>query len=270
MTTLISWIGVDSRKPSSLYIASDSRLSWGLGRNWDRGRKVFTSKRLPHLWGYCGDVLYPSLALGQLVTAVDQYELLLTPDDPEGSHHLFVDTLKKHFEGYPSGEKRNFSILHCQRIGEGMGLKFLAWKTDWRDGGGGWSDTSLALPDESGLVVALGSGSGSFEDWNNKLKRSQIGGTSRAVFQALSLALKQGVDPLSGGAPQLVGLRRQGPGLDFAIYFKEATWLNGMTLPIPSVSRKVECFNELFERCDPSTGELLHTAQPQPWPSDLR
>jgi hypothetical protein len=43
-----------------------------------------------------------------------------------------------------------------------------------------------------------------------------------------------------------------------------------MTLPIPSVSRKVESFNELFERCDPSTGELLHTAQRQPWPSDLK
>jgi hypothetical protein len=77
MTTLISWIGVDSRKPSSLYIASDSRLSWASSdAYWDRGRKVFSSKRLPHIWGYCGDVLYPSLALGQIIAAVDNSNLL--------------------------------------------------------------------------------------------------------------------------------------------------------------------------------------------------
>jgi hypothetical protein len=150
-----------------------------------------------------------------------------------------------------------------------MGLKFLAWKTEW-SARTGWTDTNLALPDESGLVIALGSGCRSFEDWNNNLKRSQIGDTSRAVFQALSLALKQSADPLSGGAPQLVGLHRKGTGLDFAIYFEGTTWLNGMALSIPSVSGKIECFKELFERCDPNTGELLPGAQRQPWPRDLK
>jgi hypothetical protein len=126
------------------------------------------------------------------------------------------------------------------------------------------------LPIESGLVIAEGSGASPFEHWNNKMKKSEIGGTSRAVFQALSLALKGGRDIHSGGAPQLVGLRRRGPALDFAVYFKGTTWLNGMAIPTYSPNEKLECFNELFERCDPDTGELLRRAQRQPLPRDVQ
>lgn len=41
MTLLASWIAVDSRKPSSIYILSDSRISWGSAAKFDFGKKVF-------------------------------------------------------------------------------------------------------------------------------------------------------------------------------------------------------------------------------------
>lgn len=66
MTAFLSWVGVDHRGPASLYLASDSRISWTDNevRSWDRGRKVFACSRTPDVLGYVGDVLFPSLVLG--------------------------------------------------------------------------------------------------------------------------------------------------------------------------------------------------------------
>ncbi len=67
MTLLLSWIGKDSRKISSAYIASDSRFSWGKTEKYDYGRKVFALQNSPDILGYCGDVLYPSTILNQIM-----------------------------------------------------------------------------------------------------------------------------------------------------------------------------------------------------------
>ena len=45
-----------------IYLASDSRITWGsANRRWDAGRKLFTSDKSSHAFGYCGDVVFPSL-----------------------------------------------------------------------------------------------------------------------------------------------------------------------------------------------------------------
>jgi hypothetical protein len=72
MTLVVSWIGIDSRKISSLYIASDSRISWGNQAKFDSGQKVFGCKNHPIIIGYCGDVLFPSIVINQLIDLADQ------------------------------------------------------------------------------------------------------------------------------------------------------------------------------------------------------
>ena len=67
MTTLVSWIAYDQRGPSAAYIATDSRISWGVSDVWDGARKCFASREYRDLFGYVGDVLLPSLVLGQFV-----------------------------------------------------------------------------------------------------------------------------------------------------------------------------------------------------------
>ncbi|MEP2508894.1 MAG: hypothetical protein ABJH72_06030 [Reichenbachiella sp.] len=63
MTLIISWIGVDDKKDgkeiSSIYIASDSRYTWGKAKRYDYGLKVFGSSKHPEIFGFCGDVLFP-------------------------------------------------------------------------------------------------------------------------------------------------------------------------------------------------------------------
>lgn len=73
MTAFAAWVGVDQRGPASLYLASDRRISWSGQpfRTWDSGRKVFACSTHPDVFGYVGDVLFPSLVLGQVATLID-------------------------------------------------------------------------------------------------------------------------------------------------------------------------------------------------------
>ena len=79
MTTLIAWVGVDQRGPSSLYLASDSRFTWLEGITWDSGCKIFASRTHPALLGYCGDVVFSSISIAQALELIDS-DLLFPAD----------------------------------------------------------------------------------------------------------------------------------------------------------------------------------------------
>ena len=83
MTTLFSWTGIDTHGPASIYIASDSRISWGKNATWDAGRKLFASKNFPEIFGYCGSVSFPIQILGQLIEHIDDGLLLSESDSIE-------------------------------------------------------------------------------------------------------------------------------------------------------------------------------------------
>ena len=70
MTLLASWIGVDTHGPTSAYMVSDSRISWGLNSKFDYGRKVFASSQYPEIFGYAGEVIFPSVVLSQLIEMI--------------------------------------------------------------------------------------------------------------------------------------------------------------------------------------------------------
>ncbi len=65
MTLIASFVGVDCKvpkpKPASIYIVSDSKITWTDNKkkilaDFDFGRKVFGCKNSPDIFGYCGDV----------------------------------------------------------------------------------------------------------------------------------------------------------------------------------------------------------------------
>ena len=71
MTLLASWIGIDTHGPTSAYIVSESRFVWDSSRHFDYGKKVFASKSYPEIFGYAGDVLFPSIVLSQILEMID-------------------------------------------------------------------------------------------------------------------------------------------------------------------------------------------------------
>lgn len=71
MTTLIAWTAIDQNVATAVYVASDSRLTWGDQGKWDLGRKIFASEKHPEILGYTGDALFCSQVLGQVISFID-------------------------------------------------------------------------------------------------------------------------------------------------------------------------------------------------------
>jgi hypothetical protein len=126
-----------------------------------------------------------------------------------------------------------------------------------------WVLQSVSMPDGSASLTVAGSGSrevrAALDLWN----RSAAANTSRAVFGAFCEALALGRDVYSGGPPQLVGLRRTGPGRSFGIAVNNQRYLSGADVHSDEYTHLVgvEWFNERFERVNPETRKRLAGAQ---------
>jgi hypothetical protein len=265
MTSLAAWVGVDGRGTTSLYFVSDSRISWGpAGPEWSLGRKLFASKTTSDIFGYCGDVLFPSLVLGQLESLLNSSVLFTGNENPSDRHEVIVRMIQNSLQTYPAGRRANFSIIHGAREHVGLKSVFHMWKLDWSNHLG-WQQTKVDLPKESRVALSLGSGAGAFVEWEKRWQRP-LGRVSRAVFGAFCDALKSGADAQTGGAPQVVRLYRDGPGSAIGIIFEGERFLHGVPVVSGQALNSVEWRNIHFERCDGESMTILNDAQPQPRP----
>ncbi len=119
MTSLVAWIAVDSRSPASIYLVSDSRISWG-SQTWDYGRKLFASRNYPEILGYYGDVLFPSQVLGRLIDLIDLNLLFNADDLPSHKWEKILSVIQKSFKGYPD-EKSASGTLGRVPLADGHG-----------------------------------------------------------------------------------------------------------------------------------------------------
>ena len=153
MTTLVAWIGVDSRAPASAYIATDSRISWPV-QKWDLGCKTFSSSDSPDIFGYCGDVIFPSLLLYQFCAGLDSG---LYAGDSRRRFNALCQLVRHSHASWPSSERRPFQIVHCSRDGMGMGATFNTGIISF-DSGVGFKVKHLAEPKVSSVIHLTGTG----------------------------------------------------------------------------------------------------------------
>jgi hypothetical protein len=261
MTSIAVWVGVDTHGPASAYIATDSRISWPSRGIWDSGRKAFASSSFPDIFGYCGDVLFPSLLLSQFVTALDigaaVHRSATTMDRAKALEQIARITMK----GFPNKLRQPFEIIYCGRDGEGLASRFEVQVLSWSPQND-WHRELHQIPTESStLVFKTGSGSQSIAKSMALWNESAQGGTSRAVYSAFVEALRGGSDPNSGGPPQLVALYRKWGGRTVGVINQGKRYLHGLPVLIHDVDPSLEWRNELFERCDGRTGRRVIDAQ---------
>lgn len=262
MTSVVVWCGVDSRGPASLYIATDSRISWGSSSpTWDYGRKTFSCIQAPFVFGYWGQVLFPALTLPLVQERVNvgMYSGMSNTE----AHKAIASTLRREWRGYPAIRRSDVGILIGSREGAGMQCQFLLSILTYSAAKDDWALRSISMPDRSASLAVAGSGSqevrAALDLWN----QSPAANTSRAVFSGFCEALAGGRDVLSGGPPQLVGLRRLGPGRSFGIVVNNQRYLSGADVYSDEHAHLVDVdwFNERFERVNPDTRKRQAGAQ---------
>lgn len=264
MTLLVSWLGVDSRAPSSLYMMSESRISWKQDKNtqkWDYGKKVFSFRNSPDIMGYCGDVLFPMQVINHVINMADN-GIIFKPHDSEDKRFERIKYLIKDIiEPYPKNNLcDSFTILYGTRISKS---EFSCFKLNWENGNK-WSDSKISYTDYSDKLFVLGSGKDEFLQNYKKYQNSSDKRTSRAIYHCFCHTIDNIQDDRCGGAPQLVGLYRIYNGLDFGIIYNGKRYLSGVQIDNLANFEHIEWRNELFERFDGTKKRILPNAQKQP------
>lgn len=267
MTTLIGWVsytttGSDRKTPRAVYLASDSRITWGSSaRRWDAGRKLFAPHSAPHIFGYCGDVVFPSLVLGQIVSAIDRRALFAANADPQLKHSAIFESIQESFGRRHNAPDADFSILHVHRQRSERGSRFFLWQIDYRRAGRIWSSTQLEIPPKTAIIVELGTGAVAARIHAKRWSESDVGGTSRSIFSGFCDALLSGSDPLSGGPPQVAALYNGGIPRSLGVLVDEELYLHGLKLKPGATLSGLECCDRLFHRIDSQTRRRLEGAR---------
>lgn len=262
MTSVVVWCGVDSRAPASLYIASDSRITWpGTGVAWDQARKTFASPDRPLILGYWGDVLFPLLVLPNVLerASLGAYDGLRA----EQMHKVIAGTVRSHWRNYPAERRTDVGIVVGSRSGVGMASQFLVSILTYSASDQDWQMQLVRMPSASSTLRVAGSGTKEVRKALDLWNASSAANTSRAVFSAFCEAVEAGVDPSSGGAPQLVGLIRKGNGRSFGVVTGDQRYLSGTDVTTDEQSRmnELDWFNTLFERVNPVNRRRRDDAQ---------
>ncbi|TMI67873.1 MAG: hypothetical protein E6H09_23645 [Bacteroidetes bacterium] len=265
MTSLMCWTGVDQRRNSSLYLASDSRISTPTG-GWNAGRKLFACKFSPDVLGYCGEAFFPTTVLGQIAESID-LGLLYGPEDSLTIRlNRIIETLQNSLVDY-FYENVRFDVIYGSRSGSEMESNFHVVLISCREKQIQWR--ILPTPEKSDLVLVIGSGKDSVNKSVYNWRDSDAAGTSRMFFSAFWDAVESGDDPRTAGPPQLVGIYRKGPAKTFGIIYNGGRFINGHSLGNEIQTDAVKWHNELFEICDGNSKLRKPTAQLQPRPLNL-
>lgn len=267
MTTIISWISYDQKRQSSIYIASDSRLSWSNQGTWDSGRKVYCSNKYPDILGYCGDVLFCSQVISQVMTYIDSCEVFEVESSARQRFQLIFELINRSFGDYPTQYALDsFDIVYATRVER---YSFAAFQIKWNKSTG-WQFQDLEIPDRTGLVLVSGSGATKYlKRYSEEFSKSDIAGYSRSYYSCLHHHVISGNDTLTGGPIQLAGIFNTKAAIHHGVIMEGARYIYGMKVDESQNMNCVRWVNEHFENCDGRALVRYESAQRQPLPKNV-
>lgn len=260
MTSLVCWVGIDHRKISSIYLASDSRITHQeSGRVLsDSAQKVFACVTRPEIFGYCGNAGAPPAVLASLVREFDTGAMGSRADYAYIRAQTVQQYLSERLPIAEHGRKYDETlILYGTREGEGYREARFSLSKFFVENGT-WAWAVLDFPTSSDIIVAEGSGHEQVRRWREHWVSAQGRvRTSRAVFSALCNALRSKADPRSGGPPQLVGMYQEGLPQTFGVIFDGARYVVGRNALADAASHWRD---DLFQLCDGASMKPLADA----------
>lgn len=271
MTTLISWITYDQRGPASLYIASDSRFSWGGSAYWDSGRKIYFSSKYPDILGFCGDVIFCSQVMSQIISYIDACDVFEHANISDSRFELIYELVKRNFGDYPTKfALNNFQILYATRENKRCFHVYLIEWIQKETADKMWKKRKITLPTKTGIIESLGSGGELYrKHYIEKYKGSEIGEFSRSYYTALSSHIESGLDPLTGGPIQLAGLFNVDSAKVHGVIKNNKRYVYGMEVDAREKINNIRWVNDQFENCDGNDTQRFASAQIQPLPRNI-
>ncbi|MCB1594469.1 MAG: hypothetical protein KDI76_06100 [Xanthomonadales bacterium] len=266
MTLLVAWTGIDSRSPASVYIATDSRVSWGDQDFFDHSNKTFALRQFPAILGYCGDSLASQMLISQAMAVIEAM-----PDyagkNLENLVDLFIRLIVRNYTQYPvKFSTGNFTVVMCGKATIESAGDFECFRIDstFKD----TTKSKLLLPNKSGPIVVAGSGRIDFEE-QYKIHQSSENpnkSTSRDVFHAFYQSINKGGNPTVGPAPQIVSVIRKpnSGGAHCGVVVKDQRYISGQLVDKDIVPEGLQWFNDNFEITNPHTKRREDGAQVQP------
>lgn len=261
MTSVVAWCGVDSRGPASIYIAADSRVTQGRTVISDGTRKTFAAARSANVFAYCGHVLGPATTVASVSESIER----MTPADDVGTAQAqFRDAVEAGWQLHRPVSVETV-LIHAVRCGGPatmdmeFGLQVVRIPANTKE----LEHQVVSVPtDRSSSLVILGSGEHAVKQnlarWIPATKDDSRDRTSRAVFSGFCDTVASAADWRTGGAPQLVGLRRNGHAITFGVVWDGHPYVSGS--PDISPNEKTEFFDRHLQRVD-RRGVLLPGAQ---------
>lgn len=267
MTTLQSWIsysdtGESPQLPRAVYLASDSRITWGAAdRRWEAGRKVFAPNVEPHLFGFCGDVVLPALIIGQVVSAIDAGVLFSTATPSDERHEAVLRAVERGVASAISTPTLDFAIHHLQRERAWPETCFRAWSIFYNSSQRTCTSREVAIPLTTGVVGSFGSGRQVAQAHYERWQSTEAVGRSRAILASFCDSVRSGEDPLSGGPPQLAALYTNGPPVQIGMFIGGRRYMNGLEVDVGANLLNAEWRDCLGQEVDPQTGGVARGAR---------
>jgi hypothetical protein len=280
MTTLASWVTDDDHGVASIYIASDSRLCLidendiVVGISGNQYQKTFHSRKTPDVFGVYGVVTHaPELVKRLIPSLAALRDGLPAPERTVSTYAALVaETVGR--IGVPGVcRAESFGLIHGFRLAKyEFGLFHV--KVTLSPGATKVTSDEVHVKPFEAISCAWATGKPGLVRTQRTDPDKAQRGFSRWHWQTFYDALKAPLDDYSGGAPQLVGIYREGNGMAFGIHFAGERFLNGRPIAGQSVPSDLEWRDGLFQRVDDGCilllkaqkhGRVLATAKVTPY-----
>jgi hypothetical protein len=263
MTSLIAWLAVDSRKPTGLYFASDSRRSWPNKLFADNCVKLFSPKSTLEIFGFAGDVSFPSDTLFGLCRELEKNPIPLNESTSSyGRAEWVYRYIADKFDRLLIKPQFGFTILHGSRnhFGQMAAFTLFCYTYDLQSKQLSWDELDIS-GSGSFMIQAFGTGQTSVIS-NVRSLEKKIGMVSRSYFSAFCDSISSNQDPLSGGPIQLVGIGGVGKAAHYGVVTATGSFFRG-NAHIEDSASSILWRNTQFERVD-SRGQLVQQAKKHP------
>ena|GEM_PF-5172863 len=267
LTSVIAWLAVDSRQPTGLYFASDSRRSFASGEFFDDCIKLYAVEGSQDIFAFSGDVGFAQDFLSSTCSVIEADKVPYNlKTSPHGRAEWIEKNLRSKLLATHIGLSHTTTILYGTRYRWGPQAVFYLTSYLIKAGSTDVLVRELSTEVHRSSVIELSGSGESFVKQAISTTTAVAGDFSRAFFSGFCESVLSGNDIYSGGAIQLVNIGCKSTSRHIGVVLPQGAYYRGQKFEGCGAlgGSKTDWRNTKFERVLPN-GELIRGAQRHQW-----